>query len=216
MSVKYVCAWRCASVWIRIMHREASAHCSITQMLPPCLLIPSLGQLSPHRRDQTRTMPVWQLPFSVQEPCGKGQPSAAALWRRFWIATVQSPACLQSKAQRPHHACLFQSPQEIWGWITKECHFSQTIWCLMTEVLMWGLWVNLPCLFLPVTLWCFTLHPSYCFPSLICESFFEFQQFPTLSSVCSFAVRYCYHDRVDTGCETAVEYHLMCTDIPAL
>lgn len=91
------CAWMCAFVWMRITLRGASACWGIIQMLPPCLL---LSQLSPHRRDQTRTMPVWQLPFSVPEPCGKGRPSAAELMMALLnsrnikpcTSAVQSPA----------------------------------------------------------------------------------------------------------------------------
>lgn len=110
----------------RIMFQEASASCSIIQMLPPCLLIPPLGQLSPRRRDQNSTMPVRQPPFSVLEPCGKGRPSVAEPMRHFWIATVQSLACLQSKTQRLHRVSVSKLSGDLEG-INRECYFFQTI-----------------------------------------------------------------------------------------
>lgn len=105
----YVCVnmFLCAYFRMRLLHlrvcymmlRGASASCRIIQMLPSCLLIPPLDQLSPHRRDQNRTMPVRQPPFAVLEPRGKGQPSATELMKALLNSRSTKP-CM-SAVQNP-------------------------------------------------------------------------------------------------------------------
>lgn len=155
----------CICVWMYMMLRGASASCRIIQMLPSCLLIPLLGQLSPHRRDQNRTMPVRMPPFAVLE---KGNLQLQSLWRRFWIATalhVYSPKlsalimCVCFKALR-----RFVGESQSNGITSKPNNALLGRW---VELLLWGLWVKLLYVSVPIMLQCSTLDPLYCFWGLV-------------------------------------------------
>lgn len=198
-------------VHTRIMLQGASASGGIIQMLPPCLLIPPLGQLSPHRRDQTRTMPVWQPPFSVLEPCGKWRPSAAELMKALLNSHSTKPCMSAVQSQAPSSCVSVSKPlrifwEESYGNVISSKPFNALLgrWA---ELVLRGLWVNLLYFFSPMMLRCFTLDPLYCFLGLVHKANpFYCQQFPTSSSVCICPVmlRYCYHYRVDISCETTL------------
>ena len=102
----------CVCVCVCVCARES---CSEEPLLAAassrcCLLIPSLGQLSPHRRDQTRTMPVWQPPFSVLEPCGKGRPSAAELMKALLNSHSTKPCMSAVQSQAPSSCVSVSKP----------------------------------------------------------------------------------------------------------
>lgn len=123
--------------------------------------------------------------------------SCRAFWRCFWIASVQSPACLQSKAQCPHHVCFFSKPPGDLGLNQKGMSFLPNIWRLMICGL-WVDWIFLSCVAVVLLTSSLIL--------LICKfNPLYFQQLPTSSLVCC-TVEY-YGERVDIGCETTVLYH---------
>ena len=162
-----VCVFVC--VWEKDVHRSLLGAASSRRSFPASLSLFSAGchHTGDIRTEQCQFDSLHSLCWSLAE---KGNLQLQTLWRRFWIATVQSPACLQSKAQRSHRVCLFQSPQEIWGWIIRECYFFQAIWHSVgwwAESLLRGLLVNSLYFSVPMMILCFTLDPLYCFSSLV-------------------------------------------------
>lgn len=49
------------------------------------------------------------------------------------MATVQNPACLQSKAQRPHRVSVSKPSGDL-GRIIRKCYFFQTIQCFVGQM----------------------------------------------------------------------------------
>lgn len=174
-----VLAWcSCGSGW-------ASTSCSVTQMLPPCLLVPLWA--SCHHRDEIRTeqcrrVSLHSLCWSLVE---KGDLQQRSLWRRFWIAVVQNPVCLQSRAQwLLMYVCFKALMRSECESGVRTIFLSNHSMCFFlgrrAHLFFRGKCVNLLCFSFPTTLRC-------CKRSLILLHRFglKSQFFPTSTWVCS-------------------------------
>lgn len=124
----------CASVWMKIILQGNSAHTGSSQMLPPCFLIHSRGCPSPHRwvSDQNNGSVTASMSWSRVEN-GDLQPQS---FKKAPLKSQSTKPCMSVDwSPAPWPRVSLPKPPGYLGWTRKECHFFQTIWCLMSRIL---------------------------------------------------------------------------------